>query len=802
MKVAQLVLKKSVEQSQSPSAIKVPPPMKSTRGDFIERSKSDVDHKASNFMSHLMMSKTTTTTVKIDLKEDDRNGKSSINVSATKQQKQPQQRPAVKTFVVADESPHIHKSSMVNEAVRKEAREFMKKQKERRKQLDDETKKEEDKSFIIKQRLAQLKITTRNVIANANKVPLSKPVRAGADEIENSHEVSRQKKYTTYREIHTLKLKPMSRKSQSSSNEIMNKSHDKPNNSDSDDDHKDTPPPEVKEILQLQKTQCGILREESEMEVNPKQASPSAATFPASPVKKTLTLQKSLKKLVSPLQLQNHQLHATTKLDIAQHETTTTVNGDNKKSSIDDMKLKIPDVKLNITPLTRQEIVPSHYKMKTPAWLQSSFTHPYPYNFIFAVKKKLEAYISNEELCKRKIAKKQQAKVQRTATTRKKKQNDESEEMNTMSEISSIQSDLVLMRSQRSSEESPHNQKRVGGDAKAEHKTNDDDDTTISISLSSVKNEIFVGKKRESVNSEFERHDSFPLKNEDDLTIEDISPNTSEKQENFLSSTKIEKSSPPHLNVLAFKKPDIPALKKPHVHQSDNDNHNSSHGKENDYRKILDAFHNGLSQVIEVNNQLSSTVIDGVSKPSSVTSTTSTAKSYSTQFEKALDTESSNVTSSHRDETDENEADNRESSKLGESSSIETFIESETLREKTIDDPIFIVNDTQREVKNNETTSQMTSTFVTKDDDDIKEQTLNESKILNILQLNDINNISFDVNSNLDNYDEMVRIVAVAKNKNYAKVMFFIFAQFNKLQLQHFIIFLSIHFQFNLIHSF
>lgn len=701
-------------------------------------------------MTHLTMPKTTAmmTTSKSESKEEVNNGKSAPRQS-------PRLSKTTAVVVPADESPRIHKSSMANEAVRREAREFMKKQKEKRKQLD-ETKKEEDKSFIIKQRLAQLKITTRNVIVNANKAPLSKQPNAGANETANSHDVSplpRHKKYPTYREIHTLKLKPMSRKIQSSSSttEVMNKSHDEP------DDDRDTPP-EVEEVLQ-KKTQCGTAREESEMEVNPKQASASAASFPASPVKKAHTTQpQSLKKLVSPLQLQNHQLHGTTttKPDVVAQRASVNAN---RKASLD-LKLKIPDVKLNITPLARQEIIPN--KMKTPAWLQSSFHQPYPYNFIFAVKKKLEAYISAEELKKQRLAKKQK----KTTTMAKKKQKDDSEDMNTMSEISSIQSDLVLMRSQKSSEETPPRQMANVGAARSANEAardDDDDDTTISFStLNSVKDELFVGKQRESVNLEFERHHSFPPKPEDDLTIEDISPNTSEKRENFLSSTKIEKSSPPP-RVLTFKKPEIPSLQRPQVHQSDNDNHNSSHGKENNYRKMLEDFQSSLTQVIEVNNQLSSSVIDSGSKPSSVTSTTSTAKSYSTLFEKAIDTESSNaISSSHRVN---NKADNQESSKLGETSSIETFIdESETLQEKrVVNDPPIIVNETQREVKNNETISQMTSTIVTRDDDDdvkqtFNDNTLNESKILNILQMNDINNISFDGKPNMDNYNEMVRI--------------------------------------------
>lgn len=652
MKVAQLVLKKSIVE-QSPARSRSPP----TRPCHNINTRDD--HKIGNLLGHSTML----------MKSESM----SRREECANQLKKPVKTAVSAAAAANNESPHHHKSSAMDEAVRREAREFMKKQKEKRKL---ETKKEEDdKSFIIKQRLEKLKITTRNVIAKVN-----------ACENGNSHELSATRR-PKLREIRTLKLKPMRNNIQSSIPSQMGKPHDNNN-----------------EAAAVRETK----EKESEMEVNPKQA--SVTQFPASPVKKTH--HQPNKKLVSPLQLQNHQLRLT-KHDVAQQTTLENVK------SIENMKLKIPDVKLNITALSRHDIVPSHFKKKTPAWLQSSFTYPYPYNFIFAVKKKLEAYVSANE-------KKQLATTKKSHPTNKKKKKivDDSEDMNTMSEISSIQSDMVLMRSEEQEKNG------VG-------ENDDEDDTSVSLStLNSIKNDVFVGKKRESVNSEFDRR-SFPPKmtpttNKDDLRLEDVSPNTSEKRENFLSSTKIEDTF--------IKKPDIPVLKKPQeVHNEENDNRNSSHDheKENDYRKMLNAFHQSLSQVIEVNNKLS-TVIN--SKSPSVTSS-STAKSYSTLFERPLESDSSNVTSNIHTSDAKNQ----------ESSSIQTLIEQsdDTLKDKVIiDDPPVIVNEHYRDYKNNESTSVITSTTTR---DEIKEQqldnTLNDSKIMNILRLN----TSF--NENVDNYD-------------------------------------------------
>jgi hypothetical protein len=684
MKVAQLVLKKSIEQSPIRS-----PPTRSCRinnnpstddtvniNNIVTTTRDD-DHKVNNLLDHLssMKSESMSFRAQVNVLKDDTSAKPPLNKKPVK--------------IAVNESSHNHKSSNMDEVARKEAREFMKKQKEKRKL---ETKKEEDdKSQIIKQRLEQLKITTKNVIAN-KPTPLL-PHQQKKKVNGNSHDYLSDSKL---RRIHTLKLKPNIQSLQ------MGKPHDN-NNINNNNNNTQKQNDEKQDTMMTMMTK----EKESEMEVN---------QFPASPVKKT----QQLKKLVSPLQLQNHQLRL--KHDVAQQTTL-----ENVKSIVErnNMKLKIPNVKLNITALSRHDIVPSHFKKKTPSWLESSFTYPYPYNFIFAVKKKLEAYVSANEQS-RKTTKKQPQKK------KTKKVVDDVEDMNTMSEISSIQSDLVLMKSTEDDVKKKENKnikkKVVGGNNENVNIVSDDDDTTISIStLNSVKNDVFIGKKRESVNSEFDKNDSLPIKNDEDLKLEDVSPNTSEKRENFLSSTKIEDT---------FKKPDLKPTTSTTLQQeeqqnnnikNENDNRNTEthdHEKENDYRKMLNAFHQSLSQVIEVNNKLSS-VINSQSpsiKSSTTTTSSSTAKSYSTLFEKPIESDSSNI-------------------QQQESSSIQTFIESDgTLKEKV--DPPLIINENYKDYKNNESTS----------DDKQLDTTLNDSKILNILKLNSSFNENFE---NLQNYESV-----------------------------------------------
>ena len=95
-----------------------------------------------------------------------------------------------------------HKSTAIDEATRQEAREYMKKQREKRKL---EVKKEVDKSFVIQQRLDELRKTTRNVIAKKPK-PKKNPIKVSPAleyySMNNRH----------MKEIKILKLKPMSAK--------------------------------------------------------------------------------------------------------------------------------------------------------------------------------------------------------------------------------------------------------------------------------------------------------------------------------------------------------------------------------------------------------------------------------------------------------------------------------------------------------------------------------------------------------------------------------------------------------------
>jgi hypothetical protein len=113
------------------------------------------------------------------------------NEMATEQQQQQQPSP-------------IHKSKL-DETARNEAREFMKKQREKRKM---DVKKEVDKSFIIKQRLEELKKSTKdavikNIKKSKNSIKKSPPKDDSYYSMFNMN----------MKEVKELRLKPMSRAS-------------------------------------------------------------------------------------------------------------------------------------------------------------------------------------------------------------------------------------------------------------------------------------------------------------------------------------------------------------------------------------------------------------------------------------------------------------------------------------------------------------------------------------------------------------------------------------------------------------
>lgn len=626
-----------------------------------------------------------------------------------------------------------HKSSTMDEAARKDAREYMKKQREKRKL---EEKKEVDKTFVIKQRLDELRKTTRNVIVKKptkGQSPLKIPPSSDYYSMSNLH----------MKEIKILRLKPM-------------------------------PVPSFTQepMTSLNNNEVKALKNSDVKNV---QETSKPTSKPVTPVKKTLLKAASpVKKPASPLQTQNRQVRH----EIVQNLSRPSSSKENKKPH-DDYRLKVPDVKLSMTNLNRTEVSYqslSQPEPKVPFWLQNSAIQPYPYNFIWAVRKKLEAYTSADE-AKRKALEKSQAltnfatphvrNVDRMKKGRKlpdflskpfgddTKQDlqrptiaDDSvnsrdhEEANTISEISSIKSDMALAKSQ--------SQEKQDGD--------DDDDTTISESIfHSLRDDAFVGKKRESINSVFDRT-SFEKK----LVELAPSPNTTEKRINFLSSTKLLKEKPED-KLMSL---------------NDLDNNKLNQEKEEEYQKMLMEFHQNLSHVIQVNEQLSTALSSKTASIASSSQTSGTVKNYSSSFENNIESDVQKASGeSNISEMIENLAQQSQPApppaehKSDSNSSIQTFIEdsqSTTLKPE-IDDaiedpPINYIEPAQEfsssttKVTTTTTTTEIVQQKVIERKED-PENTLNESKLLNFFKYSESetsmnltiaeNNASFGLVSNL-----------------------------------------------------
>lgn len=627
----------------------------------------------------------------------------------------------------------------MDEAARKEAREFMRRQREKRKL--ETTKKEVDKSFVIKQRLDELRKTTRNVItmkSKKNKSPIK--ISPPRDFTFN---------YRDSKEIKVLKLKPLSGKSTK------------------------IPPPRSPP----QSMPGPVSPTKESFEISPeKHEATQSPLWPSSPVKKqptTFIKQSSpakkawggpiikpsspIKRPKAPLQLQNQVSAARSQISL---KPARPASSKENQKPLDDMKLKVPDVKLSMSLLNKTELAPSAYQSfvqpnsKVPFWLQNSGVQPYPYNFIWAVRKKLEAHTNAVEAMKAKtrnqttmetphLRQQRHARrgrklpdfssklrdddtaqdLQRPTITDESETNvtsidqDMASGANTISEISSIMSDLALVKSK--------SQER-------EQKT-DDDDTTISESIfHSLKDDVFVGKNRESVNSEFSRS-SFE-KNIGGLAPENVSPNTTAKKNNFLSST---------MKNIAV---EVPALKSPTVQQSDLDNNKINQEKEREYQKMLEAFQQSLSHVIEVNHKLATVL----SSKSSVTSSQSgTVKNYSSSFENNVESEVAKTSGDSkiseiieslvkRSQPPPPPAEPHSES----NSSIKTFIDEYSAKPEpgsVIEDPPIVISELPQEPSSSST--KMTSSTLTrvvqplKSTDSKKEEfenTLNESKLLNV----------------------------------------------------------------------
>lgn len=648
-----------------------------------------------------------------------------------KTRKAEKERKALSQQQPVEASPS-HKSSAMDEAMRIEAREYIKKQREKRKL---EVKKEVDKSFVIKQRLDELRKTTRNVIKKKGKsqVKISPP--------KNYYSMSS----VHIKEIKVLRLKPM--------NGRQNKSPEKVSFIDMDDQKLRAP---------------GVENMEAS---NVIEISPEKLMSPASPVKKISSPMRKLltptrkqfspirkpsspvKKPAIPLQIQNS--HTIAKPAVAQPARPSSAK-ENKKP-YDDLKLKVPDVKLSMLTMNRSE-VPAYKsilqpQVKIPFWLENTAIQPYPYNFIWAVRKKLEAYNSADER-QRKAREKRQNNFEtphiKNGNKLKKgrklpdftmKHNDTKDELqrptiasdsdssetsmereaNTISEISSIKSDLALVKSRSQEKE------RSNGD-----------DTTISESIfQSLKDEVFIGKNRESINSEFDRT-SFGKKV---VALPENSPNTSEKRENFLSSTKLPLVHPAAQNDL------------------DSNKHNQK--KEEEYQKMLSAFNQSLSHVIQVNGMLSKVLSSKSSSLASQT-TSGTIKNYSSSFENNVESEvQKTLTESNISEMIENLVQKSRPApppavpRSDSNSSIDTFIEDSKSTalphnvEDIIEDPPIIYNEPAQEVSSSTTkvTTSTTEIVQLKLNHEKKEEyetTLNESKFINMFKNNESEN-SFNI---------------------------------------------------------
>lgn len=650
---------------------------------------------------------------------------------------------------MASLNPTVESSSskppLLDEAARKEAREFMRRQREKRKL--ETTKKEVDKSFVIKQRLDELRKTTRNVITMKTSKKNKSQIKISPPRDFTSFN------YRDMKEIKVLKLKPLSKKSTK-----IPPPRSPP-----------MPDPVLKESFEIspekhETTQSPLLTPSPVKKLPPstafiKQSSPAKKAWggpiikPSSPIKKPK----------APLQLQNQVPAARSQISL---KPARPASSKENQKPLDDMKLKVPDVKLSMSVLNKTELGTSAYQSfvqpnsTVPFWLQNSGVQPYPYNFIWAVRKKLEAHTNAMEAMK---AKTRNQTVMETPHLRKQRNTrkgrklpdfssrhrdddtaqdlqrptitDESEtnvtsidqEMasgaNTISEISSIMSDLALVKSK--------SQER-------DQKT-DDDDTTISESIfHSLKDDVFVGKNRESVNSEYSRS-SFE-KNLVALAPENVSPNTTAKKNNFLSSTM--------KNIVV----EVPALKSPSALAPRNfavdlDNNKINQEKEREYQKMLEAFQQSLSHVIEVNHKLATVL----SSKSSVTSSQSgTVKNYSSSFENNVESEVPKTSGDSKiSEIIENLMKRSQlppppAEPHSESnSSIKTFIDDHSAKPEpssVIEDPPIIISELPQEPSSSST--RMTSTTLTKVVQPLKssdsnkreefENTLNESKLLNV----------------------------------------------------------------------
>lgn len=606
-------------------------------------------------------------------------------------QQQQQQQQEVKLLVA-------HKSKM-DEAARCEARKFMRQQREKRKM---EVKKEVDTAFIIKQRLDELRRSTKSAI--------EKP--------------SMHKKQTTPKKKSPLKQSPFKDASYFS----MDNNNMK----------------EIRELKLKPMVAKSAEIEERKPSENANESTTAEQNIPTSPANNNNNI----------LHPQN-QLHLPSKRQSSQQQLSPARPcKENTKPEIiyhDDLQLKVPDLKLSMSHnrtemLNITKPLSATAKTSVPFWLQSTNIQPYPYNFIWAVRKKLEAFTTT---CDEKKFRHQKTQFEletpqlkrdkrlargrklphdlsadeddddASETNTKSMEHEMPSEANTISEISSIKSDMVLPKSISHETQQPIKASK--------------DDTSISESIfKSLSDDPFVGEKLVPDTNNF-------------------SLNTSEKRENFLSSTKHQKES----QEVHFKKPlQSTAI----LNDLNNGNKVVDDEKEEEFRKMLLAFNKSLSHVVEVNHLLSAALVSkSASSSSSAVSIktqqqqqsdeSSTRKEYSSSFEKNID--SYDKSSSKISEMINTLVNNQKKSKPNdndETSSIRTLIE-ESVKSETIEDPPVIYHEIAQELSSSTTKVTTTTTRteiihqkVSNDAVPAKEEhetTLNESRLINMFKLNE-----------------------------------------------------------------
>lgn len=635
-----------------------------------------------------------------------------------------------------------HHKSKMSEEEKRETREFMKKQREKRKM---EVKKDVDKSFVIKQRLEELRKTTKNAVIKKTTPRKSKsPPRVSLSPMKEMNYYSMDN--NKMKVITKLKLKPI-------------------------EASKATTP----------RVEDGNLTQDQEMLFKP--ASSSPVKKPITPSTKPISPKAS----PIPLHPQNQQLQKHDFSHRQQQNHRPASSKENKKPAVgvmnEDLKLKIPDIKLNFTANKSMDILSSATtKSDSIPFFLRNIHQPNPHNFIWAVRKKLEAFVHSQEDKSYGKNSLQTPQIRRNKQLRKTikgrkithdlipevnddEEEDESEtnaksmeldvmDANTISEISSIRTDLAKSKSQSQSNEKAN----ASGD-----------DTTISESIfQSISDDPFVGKKRESINSEFDRASFDKKEVKDKIKPGNVSPNTSEKRNNFLSSTVIKGNT--------FKVPPQPAPRK--IEQTAP---LPSH-EEEEFKKMLLAFNKSLSHVVEVNQLLSSALISKSSSKSIVSSKSDaqTAESskgegeYSSSFEKNVDTVNS---------------------------SIKTLIENSensTLKpdyEITVEDPSIHYHQEQPHELTSSTTKVTTEIIKTNEfgeegvvttknkRGEEEDTTLNESRLINLFKLTSDAEVSFNTTTTLMESNGTLSATSHA-SAAYVSISNFIFSFHRRVQFK------------------